>query len=118
MMDFIQFVNDETVIVTDPIFSKEAVQQYVEKRPNNKKGRLSTFVTGKEEKSENCCYCDEQYKLDKCDKNMEVTLKERIKLLAKKKYCYGCLQPISNSDNAKTCTRRITQHLCMGTYQK
>ena len=118
MMDFIQFVNDETVIVTNSIFSKEAVEQYVEKRPNNKKGRLSTFVTGKEEKSENCCYCDEQYKLDKCDKNMEVTLKERIKLLAKKKYCYGCLQPISNSDNAKTCTRRITQHLCMGTYQK
>ena len=69
MMDFIQFVNDETVIVTDPIFSKEAVEQYVEKRPNNKKGRLSTFVTGKE-KSENCCYCDEQHKLDRCDKFM------------------------------------------------
>ena len=61
---FIQFVNDETVIVTDPIFLKEEVEQYVEKRPDNKKGRLSTFVTGKEEKSENCCYCDEQHKLD------------------------------------------------------
>ena len=27
---FIQFVNGKTVIVTDPIFSKEAVEQYVE----------------------------------------------------------------------------------------
>ena len=40
MMDFIQFVNDEAVIVTDTIFLKEAVEQYVEKRPNNKQGRL------------------------------------------------------------------------------
>ena len=45
MTDFIQFVNDETV--TKPIFLKEAVEQYVEKRPNNRKGRLSAFVTGK-----------------------------------------------------------------------
>ena len=30
--DFIQFVNDETLIVTDPVFSKEAAEQYVEKK--------------------------------------------------------------------------------------
>ena len=112
MMDFIQFVNDESAIVTNPIFSKEAVEHYVEKRPNNKKGRLSTFVTGREEKSENCCYCDEQNKLDRCDKFMEVTLKERIKFLAKTKYCYRCLQPMSDSHNAKTCTRWLSCSSC------
>ena len=37
MMDFIQFVNSETAIVTDPIFWKERVEQYLEKRRNNKK---------------------------------------------------------------------------------
>ena len=47
MTDFIQFVNNETVIRTNLIFLKEAVEQYVEKRPNNRKGRLSAFVTGK-----------------------------------------------------------------------
>ena len=112
MMDFIQLmmrrVNDETVIVTDSIFSKEPVEQYVEKRPNNRKGRLSTFVTGKEKRSENPCYCDEQHKLDNCGRFMEVTLKERIKFLAKKKYCYGCFQPMTYSHNAKVCTRRLT----------
>ena len=45
MMDFLKFVNDETVTVSNPVFSKEAVKQYVEKKPNNRKGRLSTFVT-------------------------------------------------------------------------
>ena len=37
MMDFIQFVNSETAIVTDPIFWKERVEQYLENRRNNKK---------------------------------------------------------------------------------
>ena len=101
-MDFIQFVNEETVIVTDPIFSKEAVEQYFQKRPNNKKGRLSTFVTGKQEKSENCHSCYAKHKLYKYGKFMEVTLKERIKFLSKKKYCYGCLQPMADLHNAKT----------------
>ena len=46
MADFIQFINDETLIVTDPVFSKEAVEQYVEKKPSYKKGKISAFATG------------------------------------------------------------------------
>ena len=42
---------------------------------------------------------------------MEVTLKERIKFLAKK-YCYGCFQPMTDSHNAKTCTRWLTCSSC------
>ena len=37
MADFIQSVNDEIIIVTDPEFSKEVVEQYVEKKPSYKK---------------------------------------------------------------------------------
>ena len=49
MADFIQFVNDETLIVTDPVFSKEAVEEYVEKNPSYKKRKISAFATGNEE---------------------------------------------------------------------
>lgn len=35
--DFIQFVNEKTLIVTHPMFSQEAVEQYVEKKPSYKK---------------------------------------------------------------------------------
>ena len=90
-----------------PIFSEEAVEQYVGKRPNNRKKMLAAFVTGKEERAENCCYYDEQHKLDRLGKFMEVILKER-KFLAKKKYCYGCFQPMTDSHNVKTCTRQRT----------
>ena len=37
MAYFIQFVNGETLIVINPVFSKEAVEQYVERKPSYKK---------------------------------------------------------------------------------
>ena len=49
MADFIQFVKDETLIVTDPVFSKEAVEQYVEKKPSYKEGKISASATWNEE---------------------------------------------------------------------
>ena len=98
--------------MSEPIFSKEAVEQYVEKRPNSRKRRSSAFVTGKEERSESCCYWDEQHKLDRCDKFMVVTLNERIKFLAKKKYCCGCFQPMTDSYNAKICTKQLNCSSC------
>ena len=48
---------------------------------------------------------------------MEVTLKKRIKFLAKKKYCYGCFQPMTDSHNEKTCIRRITCSSCKWNHQ-
>ena len=46
MADFIQSVNEEIIIVTDPGFSKEVVEQYVEKKPSYKKGKILAFATG------------------------------------------------------------------------
>ena len=42
----------------------------------------------------------------------EKTLKERIKLLANKKLCYGCYQPITSNQNAKTCKERLPCRTC------
>ena len=66
MADFFQFVNNETLIVTDPVISKEAVEWYVEKKPSYKKGKISSFGTGKEENPDVWIYCDERHKLDGC----------------------------------------------------
>ena len=100
MTDFIHFVNDETLIVSDPIFSKEAVEQYSDKKTNSRRTKVSSFATkddGKvhvEEKSTDCIYCGEDQILDKCNAFMNETLKEMIKFLARKKICYGYLQPM------------------------
>ena len=49
--------------MTDPVFSKEAVEQYVEKKPSYKKGKISAFPTGNEANSDVCIYCNERHKL-------------------------------------------------------
>ena len=48
LCDIINFINDETMLVNDPLFSKEAIEQYNEKRSSrqeNTKKRISIFVT-------------------------------------------------------------------------
>ena len=36
---------DLKFIVSDPIFSKEAVEQYMDKKPNSRKTKVSSFAT-------------------------------------------------------------------------
>ena len=43
---------------------------------------------------------------------MEKTLNERTKLLANKKLCYGCYQPMTSNHNAKTCKQRLLYRIC------
>ena len=81
MGDFIQFVNNETLIVIDPVFSKEAVEQYVEKKPYYKKVTISAFPTGNEENPEVYIYCNERHKLQGYNSFIDQTLKQRIKFL-------------------------------------
>ena len=63
MADFVQFVNGEALIVTHPVFSKEAVEQYIEKKPHYKKGKISAFAIGNEENPDVCIYRNEKHKL-------------------------------------------------------
>ena len=71
--DFICFVNDETLIVSDPIFSKEAVEQYSDKKPNSRRTKFSSFSTkddGKvhiQEKSPDRIYSSEDHILYRCN---------------------------------------------------
>ena len=48
LADFIDFVNDENLIVNDRVFSKEAVEQYIEKKAKSR--RVATYVSGSNEK--------------------------------------------------------------------
>ena len=97
LADFIDFLNDENLIVNDPVFSKEAVEQYFHKK--TKPRTLSAYVSGSREKSvdlivrSSCINCGENHQLDGCLKFMDMALKDRINFLLKKKYCFGCFQP-------------------------
>ena len=104
----IDFVSDENLIVNDPVFSKEGVKQYIEKKPVNCGKKLSTYVAGSTEcnvldhgdKTVKCINCAANHLLDNCPSFLEKTLRERISFLAKKKFCYACLQPMKQGHNA------------------
>ena len=121
LADFIKFVNDENMIVNNPVFSREAVEQYIEKKTNRHPRKVSAFGTGSNEdekedpqKVSNCIKCGDGHDLDNCEDFMSKGLKDRIKFLARKKYCFGCLQPMEKGHNAKTCTRRLSCRTCKG----
>ena len=88
LLDFIKFVDNKTLIVSDPLFSKAAVDEYLEKRPNYKRNKISAFATGEQNKKGDpyiCINCNGNHKLEKCKEFMEKTLKERIKFLMRQK---------------------------------
>ena len=61
------FVNEETILVNDPIFSREAAQEYgthPEKKLNNHK-KIGNFAThSTKEVSMICSLCDGKHDLD------------------------------------------------------
>ena len=58
--DFIKLIHKETMLVNDPLFSKEAVDQYTDKKSSkqdNSMNRISTFATNSKsdkEKKKGC----------------------------------------------------------------
>ena len=43
LADIIDFVNDENLIVSDPVFSKETVKQYIDKKKKSSKVAIYTY---------------------------------------------------------------------------
>ena len=73
LSDFIKFVDNETLIVSDPLFSKAAVDEYLEKRPNHKRNKISAFATGEQSKKGDphiYINCNGNHKLEKCKEFM------------------------------------------------
>ena len=119
LSDFIKFVDNEQLIVSNPLSSKAVVDKYLEKRPNHKRYKISAFATGEQSKKGDlhiCINCNGNHKLENCKEFMEKPLKERIKFLMRQKRCYGCLEPMSDGRNTKTCTSNLMCSSCKGNH--
>ena len=58
--------------------------------------------------------CAANHLLDNCPSFLEKSLREWISFLAKKKFCYACLQPMKHGQNAKTGDQRLSCRSCKG----
>ena len=93
--DLIHFVDDEATLTNDPLFSKDALSGYVDrKEAPSKRWQLKTYlatVKEKSGKSKDACYpCQNNHDLDKCQEYMKKSVEERSIFLFQKKLCCGC----------------------------
>ena len=113
--DLVNFTEKGTILITDPIFSRNALDSFMDKaqRSDHRKRRVKTYATktdiiGEEGKCRSPCHmCKKNHDMDKLKKFLELSVNERTRYLAKNKFCFGCYDPISSNHSAKICSKRI-----------
>ena len=113
----IHFVGNETTLLNDPLFSKEALSGYVDKRevPVKQKQHKTYVITTNENTSKSLnsfllCHWDHYF--DKCEDFMEKAIEDKSKFLAKCKLDYECYVLIPSDDNARRCKPRRVCTTC------
>ena len=123
--DFIMYIEEETMLMSDPLFSREALSELntVKERPT-RRNRVKVFLTVPGEKAAaddkndkkkppNCPLCNSSHDLDEC-RNFNEMEEGRSKFLSKQKLCYGYYEKISQSHTARNCPIRRTCKICAG----
>ena len=113
LTNFVQFVEEETLLMNDPLFSRETLHEYAgqkEKAGNAKHKKLKNYYTKSDEKvtqnqpsvnpRKKCVFCDGSHDLDDCQFYTEIPVKERSKFLKENKLCYGYYEKISTFHTA------------------
>ena len=114
------FVEEETILITDPMFSRDALDSFMDKaqRSDHRNRGVKTYatktdITGEERRCQSPCHmCKKNHDMDNCKKFLELTVNDRSRYLAKNKLCFGCYDPISSNHSAKTCSKRIICKEC------
>ena len=113
--DFIMYIEEETMLMSDPLFSREALSDLntVKERPArmNKVTGFLTMSDGKaaaddgnnQKQPPHCTLCNSSHNLGECRNLNEMKLEGRSKFLSKQKLYYGCYENISQSHTARNC---------------
>ena len=109
LSDIISFVDDKTLLTSDPLSSQEALKEYNESQEKGTRRKLKSYFSHAAEPVKNerdvssGNNCPEgRHDLDNCRQFNDLTLEERSKTLRKKKFCYGCYSPVTSEHNAKS----------------
>ena len=114
LFDLATFVEDEMTLLSDPLYSRDTVSQYIEKNQKVIKSKRFTANTVKAEGlgkvdiskklkvGNRCPVCNENHDNEDCVFFLQQTLEERSKLLYKRKLCYGCFEEVTMEHNAKS----------------
>ena len=108
LSDLSYFIEEEPALVDDPLFSKCAVDEYLEKPVKPARRSLKMNVTGAKEdenQKKECQMCQKNHDLDACFKYKQLQVDERKRFLMKSKLCFGCYDNISKEHNGRNCPK-------------
>ncbi|XP_057294388.1 uncharacterized protein LOC130622946 [Hydractinia symbiolongicarpus] len=114
LRDFVDFMEQETTLENDPLYSREAISELKNKKDNDVKNKkdppkLETNLTGV---TRDCLYCSNKHKLEDCRKIMKIDVEERNKFVWEKKLCFACLEPITSNHQARNCENKLSCKTC------
>ena len=124
LQHFLDFMKDETLLVSDPVFSIEAMNCRSEnddknpKRPSVK-NNVKTFnvniqddTVRRKDDSLNCLRCNDSHHLDNCEKFITDSIEERVQFLTENALCYACCEPMTSWHNSRSCRKRLICKTC------
>jgi len=111
---FLEFVEEETMLVNDPNFSKEALFEAKEDttRAIQKKLVKTMLTEPVSVRSKPCSKCDKLHNLDECDQYLQLTVDERQEFLFKNRLCFSCYDATTEGHTARTCSKRRKCTIC------
>ena len=122
--DFTKYVEDEAILMSDPLFLRQALSEYLSKpeglfREDRRKKKVADYRMQSDElqiktdenvdrsksskEKEGCVLCNGSHDLEECKAYNDMVVKERSKFLTKQKLCYGCYEEISSTHSARNC---------------
>ena len=138
--DFVNFVNAEAGITTDPVFSREALRRLdgsLDRPDRSSQGKGRGFGKSKTSGNHNgtshhasshatdvtagqqsgsctpnslCKFCDKNHDLDDCQEYLNKSLSQRKDFLKKKSLCFACYSPGHRSNG---CAQQRTCKSCL-----
>ena len=123
LFDLANFVEDEMTLVSDPLYSRDAVSQYIENQKFIKSKRFTVNTVKAEELGKvdiskklkvgnRCPLCSENHDIEDCVFFLQQTLEERSKLLYKRKLCYWCFEEVTKEHNVNSFANRRICKVC------
>eukprot|EP00794_Sanderia_malayensis_P004020 gene4020-4569_t len=129
-IDFVNLIEEETRLVNDPLYSREALSEVQNsfkdrfRREMAKDTKMSVYSTDYSstetdrvyEPKSSCPSCEGLHDLDKCPDYLKLDVKERSKFLYENKLCYACYKPTSPTHVSKSCRQRRMCNICTGSH--
>ena len=113
--DFVAFIDEETTVVNNPNYSKDALGE-LQRKDNfiSDKRKVTTMLSLTDcKKSKKCLYCEGNCNdLDQCQSYLKLNLDDRRKILFKNRLCFCCYGMTSKEHSAKTCRNKRRCSVC------